>query len=516
MSDGLYEAYEAWTGRPDMVNKDIAHLVVQELRGCGDLKVVAQKVVDKVKVLYRDTCKRDRRSGRLDDITLVIKNLGGLSVNSTLMRSQSTQVMANTPHPQSQAPPTAPITDKKFDFRTQSGQYPPYASPSHTQQRSDWSQPGLPGGQYPRSDAGGYYHYQYPPQPWPRGGEPQPWPRGGVPPYYQDSQYHPMSPAKPYSRPTSQTDMPYGSYVPYSGAGVPYPGYPGGPYPGGGGGGAPYPGGGGYPRGGGGGGGGGGPYPGGYPGGGGPYPGGSAVGGDNSYLPGTSHGNQPAPSLQQSHRPPDQNTAPQDGGNAPRPFTPPSTVPSVANAGGEEETPPPVPPRIRLGSSGSSSSVETAGSEKPTMSTISEADMYGWTQDGSDPSKKNTAVRGEPQGAHQEPPNLTRTPTPGGPPEQPDTLTDDRPTIQSPSPPPHIDAPTHGNDEEPSTLNEAPPNAEGGAEEDSPQEDFVYVDTDEDSSDEAEEGPDGSGTIKPYIRFNDRFPCDLSWKDITA
>ena len=76
MSDGLYEAYETWTQRPLMVNDDIAHLVAQEMKKTSDLSVVAQNVVEKVKSLFCHTCKEGHRSGRLDDITLIIRNFG--------------------------------------------------------------------------------------------------------------------------------------------------------------------------------------------------------------------------------------------------------------------------------------------------------------------------------------------------------------------------------------------------------------------------------------------------------
>lgn len=76
MSDGLYEAYEAWTRRPSMVNQDIAHLIAKELKHTADISIVAQNVVEKVKNLFRTTCQKDQRSGRLDDITLIVRNFG--------------------------------------------------------------------------------------------------------------------------------------------------------------------------------------------------------------------------------------------------------------------------------------------------------------------------------------------------------------------------------------------------------------------------------------------------------
>lgn len=75
MSNGLCEAYKSCTGRPDRINEDIANLVASNLRSAPNLNAVAQKVVEKVKNMYCEECKQDCRSGRLDDMTLVIKSL---------------------------------------------------------------------------------------------------------------------------------------------------------------------------------------------------------------------------------------------------------------------------------------------------------------------------------------------------------------------------------------------------------------------------------------------------------
>ena len=76
MSDGLYEAYESWTRRPAMVNQDIAHLIANEMKKTADISIVAQNVVEKVKSLFRSICQKDHRTGRLDDITLIVRNIG--------------------------------------------------------------------------------------------------------------------------------------------------------------------------------------------------------------------------------------------------------------------------------------------------------------------------------------------------------------------------------------------------------------------------------------------------------
>ena len=75
MSDGLYEAYEACTKRPSFVNQDLGYLIAQEMRRSADITSIAQNVVESVKQLYRATCRRSGSKGRLDDITLIIREL---------------------------------------------------------------------------------------------------------------------------------------------------------------------------------------------------------------------------------------------------------------------------------------------------------------------------------------------------------------------------------------------------------------------------------------------------------
>ena len=76
MTDGLYDAFQAWTGRPAIVNQDLAHLVAQEMEQCHDIAHVAQNVVEKVKQVYKGSCMQRLSSGRIDDITLIIRNFG--------------------------------------------------------------------------------------------------------------------------------------------------------------------------------------------------------------------------------------------------------------------------------------------------------------------------------------------------------------------------------------------------------------------------------------------------------
>lgn len=97
MSDGLYEAYEAWTRHPSLVNQDIAHLIANEIKQTTDIiSVVAQNVVEKVKKLFCTTCQRDQCSGQLDDITLIVRNFG---FDSMAMASHTLDFSSGELHP---------------------------------------------------------------------------------------------------------------------------------------------------------------------------------------------------------------------------------------------------------------------------------------------------------------------------------------------------------------------------------------------------------------------------------
>ena len=97
MTDGLYDAYQSWTGRPTMVNQDLAHLIAQEMDHCQDVAHVAQNVVEKVKQVYKVSCWEKRSPGRIDDITLIIRNFGyPLGGNP---RPSETVTSAFHPHP---------------------------------------------------------------------------------------------------------------------------------------------------------------------------------------------------------------------------------------------------------------------------------------------------------------------------------------------------------------------------------------------------------------------------------
>ena len=76
MSDGLYEAYGYCinTRNPPDLHSSLARLVADEMRLHKTIDRVAQAVVFRVKEQYRETCRRDRKDGKLDDMTLIIQN----------------------------------------------------------------------------------------------------------------------------------------------------------------------------------------------------------------------------------------------------------------------------------------------------------------------------------------------------------------------------------------------------------------------------------------------------------
>ena len=75
MSDGLYDAHSSVTNSSHTVNHDIAVLVQRQMDLTHDVMEVAQRVVEQVKSNFHVMLQQDKRSARLDDITLVIRNL---------------------------------------------------------------------------------------------------------------------------------------------------------------------------------------------------------------------------------------------------------------------------------------------------------------------------------------------------------------------------------------------------------------------------------------------------------
>lgn len=432
MSDGLYEAYEAWTRRPDRINEDIAHLVAQELTKCPDLKMVAQNVVDKVRHLYRKTCKQDRRSGRLDDITLVVKSL-----IRPIVRTQS-EVFRHHHHPQMDVPPTAPITDKQFQFsRPQAPSYGPPAPANTPRQPPYWGQQSYPNPPPPASDysAGGFrqpnpFYLQQPDQrasqPYPRdyqdgdpgrGGAPY-YTSGPPPPSTGNQQYHPSM--------STPGDVQHG-----------------------------HGGGGGYPP---------------------PVSNAGDRGGYREPPPTTGYhhptANQPPPSIHHTRQGSDHNRdehTPRKYENVPQQNTTVKVAkPPAPDPPKDEVSPPPLPPRNRA---------EEEEEEENQR-------MYGWQNAQETPPKHPPELE-----VHKEesPPKDLQRELQYPPQDEPEIL---------------VEGEEPGGD-----------NASNGAA------GVVFYDEeyyDEEPAVVKEDDPpaDGSGTIQPYIKFNDHFPVDLSWSDI--
>ncbi len=146
MSDGLYDAYESWSDRPATVNEDIAQLVAKEIRSSTEFHFVAQKVVENVKSKFQESCKKEKHTGRMDDITLIVRNFG----------------YPNLPHSTSFSgiPSTAPVVtgQQSVFFPTQRpdvSYYPQSVSPPPNQTYHD----------YTTSLPPGYDNRQQPPYP---------------------------------------------------------------------------------------------------------------------------------------------------------------------------------------------------------------------------------------------------------------------------------------------------------------------------------------------------------------
>ena len=76
MSDGLYEAYATCTQirNPSELHNALAALVVEEMKYYKHMDRVAQAVVNRVKAEYKEFHQKNSRSGRLDDISLIVQN----------------------------------------------------------------------------------------------------------------------------------------------------------------------------------------------------------------------------------------------------------------------------------------------------------------------------------------------------------------------------------------------------------------------------------------------------------
>lgn len=156
--------------------------------------------------------------------------------------------------------------------------------------------------------------------------------------------------------------------------------------------------------------------------------------------------------------------------------------------------------------------------------------MYGWTADAGGPPPHPDHQKepvAEPQ-TLQAPITFTAPPPqevsegPGTLQQQPGTLQQQPGTLQQHEQPGTLQQP-----EQPGTLQKPQETPQGeeelphnsccddgsGGEEDGY---LIFDDNDGEGSDNEDAVPDGDGAIKPYIRFTDRFPSDLSWNDIVV
>lgn len=485
MSDGLYEAYEAWTRRPDMVDSDVAHLVAGELLKFPDLKMVAQNVVDKVKHLYRDTCKRDRRSGRLDDITLVVKCIVPPHPYQ-IVRTHS-EKFPHSHHPQMAPPQTAPITERHFEFNQPWQDYnygmPPHGHPPPPSQHQPRPQPHPQ--QQPRSQeeywrqqqqayrqpAPGYAYQQPntqsrypPPHVDPRFSQPYPPPPSSQAPYYSSEAYH-----RSNTMVTGQgMQGSVGSNVPsyHPSPSVPAPGDPrfmqSGP---------------------------------GY------YPPSSTS--NQAHLPAPQHVRQG--SDQNRAEPPPQTTSEQSSYETLQPSMNPAPQPPVM------ASPPPLPPRPRQPTGVTQTPPETPPGKTQTSPSGSVTQTP--------PAAANTSAQNEPDtGEDDEMKQMygwSLTKDQEASPKPPTTVVIAEPQTQTEGVPPSAETDNGA----PETLVEQATDEPGNGSPPGEAADVIYYDEpDEDSTQKEDEltvvSTDGHGIIKPYIMFPEKFPADLSWDDI--
>ncbi len=125
MTDGLYTAYQqhldsqAAMREPHLrhgnssanVNLELGYLIANELARNHDLNGVARTVVDIVKQLFRETCRRNHKGDRIDDITLIIRNFGYPPISTapaTVGRENVFQFSTSPPQHQLSDPASPP------------------------------------------------------------------------------------------------------------------------------------------------------------------------------------------------------------------------------------------------------------------------------------------------------------------------------------------------------------------------------------------------------------------------
>ena len=167
MSDGLYDAHAAVTNSPQTVNHDIALLVQRYLDHAHSMEQVAEKVAAETAANFRAMVQRSGESASMDDVTLIVRNLGyplgQISRNSTTSPlHQSPFNFGQSSQSQPQLAPTGPA--------------PSYENPSYLQQQQV----------SPQQTPSAISHHQHPPSSPPSATNPS-----GLSPYTPPSAAHP-------------------------------------------------------------------------------------------------------------------------------------------------------------------------------------------------------------------------------------------------------------------------------------------------------------------------------------
>lgn len=152
MSDGLYNAHVAVSNSLHTVNHDIACLVQRYMDRTHVMDGIAQLVIDEISNRFHSMVRQEKRSARLDDITLIIRNLG-YPMGSLVVTSTAPPAVQN-PFDFTQSQPHPPVgvsgrphyensrfLQKQFDTLPSSISHQPY---SHTTEMSGGYTPHQP------------------------------------------------------------------------------------------------------------------------------------------------------------------------------------------------------------------------------------------------------------------------------------------------------------------------------------------------------------------------------------
>lgn len=150
MSDGVYDAYSSFSNSLHTVNHDVALLVQRHMDHTHDIQGVAQGVVDEIKHNFHMKLKQERRGARLDDITLVIRNLGYPMGRMVASNATAPPAMHN-PFDFSQPPKTSPAKKVVYENSEFISQQSVHEAPTYSQPYS-----------HVLSTPGGYTHTHQP------------------------------------------------------------------------------------------------------------------------------------------------------------------------------------------------------------------------------------------------------------------------------------------------------------------------------------------------------------------